>query len=196
MNIEIGNGIENKTWRFLVPCLKDHGEEFEERFNSDVHKLAYGIEDKLFKNIELLKNKCPVFILCDRGILNEQFEGFLTWLKYQDYYISDYQYDVRNLRYYMLVIDVPKNRYSIYNNFLLGKYSEMYSTNELKHYIDIYSDDYRIMSKDERYRGKFISKIEKEFGTDIKSDSSFYNCELEFPYKLKEEDEVFNFKIK
>ena len=62
MHIEIGKYYVNKTRRFLLPCLKGHGEDFVSKYNS-VFKLAVAIHDTLLDHSKKSEGR-SIYILC------------------------------------------------------------------------------------------------------------------------------------
>ena len=91
MKIEFGKAFDNKTWRFLIPTIRGHGEDFVNRFNIMIRKLAYGIYDKALEGAQILDDRRPIFILCDKNSV--QFEDFLIYIRNQYFFITDYQSD-------------------------------------------------------------------------------------------------------
>ena len=132
MVIKFGDVLENKTFRYLSPCLKGHGDIFINKFQIDVFKLVYGISDTLLEGSDEVENRRPIFILCDRAVNTAKFNSFLEWVKYKDFYITDYTYDASNPRLHMLVLEVPKDYFNAYDKFTLGLYSEMYTKEQLE----------------------------------------------------------------
>lgn len=193
--VELGKILKNKTWSFLMPCLKGHGKIFTNKITNDVFKLGVGILDTSLENSYLLEDKRPIFILCDSAVNRKNFESFLDWVKYQDYFIANYTFDSKCPRKQMIVLNVPEKYNKAYDKFLVGLYSEMYSQEDLEVLItDKESVAYKVLSKDSTYRDFFISKVEKEFKTFIDDKSSFKDSELEFPYYLNKGIEIFNYE--
>ena len=54
MEIEIGKFYVNKTWKYLLPCMKDYGSTFTAKMSS-VFKLGFGIGDSLLENKEITR---------------------------------------------------------------------------------------------------------------------------------------------
>lgn len=197
MKIEFGKAFDNKTWKFLIPTLRAYGDEFVTRFNTQIFKLAYGIHDKVLDNAPILDYRRPIFILCDSNSLS--FYSFLEWISKQYYYITDYSADtnVHNSRLHMIVLETPAEYERAYNKFAVGLYSEMYTKKQLEFlFKDKQSEQYKILSRDKDYRDIFLDKIKCEFGVHIngKDKEEFVEvAELEFPYSLNPEDEIFNY---
>lgn len=191
MNIEIGKYYVNKTWRFLLPCLRGYGDIFVTKFNP-VFKLAVGIHDTLVdnSNISIGKN---LYILCDKMINEKQFYDFLDWIKYQESYVADYCPDSEILksRKHMIVIKIPDMFNEAYDNFLKGHYSFMYLESELKLLFsdNIRKKEYDVLSRNPIIVEEFAKKVNEEFKTKI-SKHDLKNAELELP--LKKEEEIFN----
>ena len=65
MKIKIGEVYVNKTWRFLLPSLKGHGDVFVRKFNP-LFKLGMGISDYYLRDTEYCKEK-NLFIMIDNA---------------------------------------------------------------------------------------------------------------------------------
>lgn len=197
MNIKFGELFDNKTWKFLSPTLRGFGDVFVNKFNKQVFKLAYGIMDKVIEGVPIIKDKRPLFILCDKGVLTTEFSYFLQWLKYQPYYITDYSFDTSsNPRMHMIVVNMPEEYHNAYDKFCLGLYSEMYTKKQLdKLFSDKDSIQYKILSRDPQYSSVFIEKVKSEFNVKMKKEDErefISTAEFEFPYSMNSEDEIFN----
>jgi hypothetical protein len=107
MIIEKGNFYVNKTWRFLMPCLRGHGEEFVTKFNL-VYKLAVGIHDTLLDDSKL-SNSDNIYILCDKSINQHRFDEFLEYIRNQIYYVVDYcpESEILESTQIMIVLNIP-----------------------------------------------------------------------------------------
>lgn len=191
MDIKIGKYYVNKTWRFLLPCLRGHGDTFVRKFNP-LFKLAVGIHDTLLDGSEISKGK-NIYIMIDKNVQQKYFFEFLDWIKYQDYYIIDYcpDGDFKKSRKHVIVISVPKAFESSYDRFLKGEYSKMYSKEE----VDLLfsnpdrKKEYNILSKHRTAIKGFINTINTEFDVDTSiNDIKFEEYEL----PLKKTEEIFN----
>lgn len=66
MRIQLGTIYYNKTKKYLLPCLKSYGEDFENKINN-LFKLAIGIGD--FALIDMgVKLEGHIFILVDTNL--------------------------------------------------------------------------------------------------------------------------------
>ena len=96
MQIQSGKLYENRTWKYLFPCLKFYGPELMSKLSS-FFKLAVGVNDYNKKE----KQAC-IYILVDTNIAiasdveraeyKHKFAQFLDWLSYKPYFVSDYIY--------------------------------------------------------------------------------------------------------
>lgn len=182
MNIEIGTQYENKTWRFLLPCLRAFGDSFILKFNT-VMKLAVGIGDKEFPEDR------RIYILCDADYREIDYKVFLNWVSKQPYFLGTYKNGLGE----MLVLRFPKRFYNAYDKFIEGKYSQMFTEDEIN---ILFSEvkNYReksILNLEQRIIPDFIKKLNEEFNTNLKEkDFSEPFKELELPPKFSEE--IFN----
>ena len=132
MEIKSEKLYENRTWKYLYPCLKYYGSELSGYLTS-FFKLGVGISDS---NVSVEGN-C-IFILIDTNLTlinnvetikyKANFSKFLDWLKYQHFYIRDYIYeDLGSGEKHMIVLKLP-HRYDLsYMFFIKFKYSIMYT---------------------------------------------------------------------
>lgn len=193
MQIEIGKRYVNKTWRFLLPCLKGHGDTFVRKFNP-LFKLAVGINDNHLLGTNLSKER-NIFILIDRAHQTKLVDEFIQWIKYQPYYKHDYcaGNNITDTRKHVIVISVPEIFNHAYDMFLQGRYSEMYTTEEI---ILLFSSpdrkrEYDILMKSSELKNEFIRMLNSEFNTSI-SDFDTHVKEYELP--LITDEEVFNYR--
>lgn len=211
MQIQKGKLNDNRTWRYLYPCLKIYGKELY-AYLSQFIKLAVGIGDS---NIET-KEPC-IFILIDPSVRQNteeetmaykyRFAKFLNWLRYQYFYKTDYVYeDLDNGEKHMIVLRLPYKYDLSYLSFVQGKYSKMYNKSEVLEYFKNISlpnrkdietkinkkleDTRKILTKSKTYVPVFAKLVNEKFDTD-NPDTDFYDAELDFPPNL--EEEVFNY---
>ena len=191
MDIKIGKYYVNKTWRFLLPCLRGHGDIFVRKFNP-LFKLAVGVHDTLLDGSEISDSR-NIYIMIDKMVQQKCFFEFLDWIKYQDYYVADYcpDADIKKSRKHIIVITVPKGFETAYDNFLQGKYSQMYTEDQVNL---LFSNpdrkkEYDILSKNKSALDGFIKTINTEFDVNA-NPKDFQNSEYELP--LRKSEEIFN----
>lgn len=201
MKIQIGKEYHNKTWKYLLPCLRGYDNAFVMRFNL-MYKLAVGIYDSLHSN--LAKGKY-IYVLADTKYKNKSYLEFINFVRCQPYYITDYCYDadISKARRQMIVLEIPKQFHRAYYYFLKGKYSKMYTKEQLN---NLYSSvlnkkvlsteektrlkNYQILDNNKSIREQFIKTLNEEFNTDINGLDEEYEVEL----PLKRKEEIFNCK--
>jgi len=88
MKIEIGRLYINKTVKYLLPGLGYYGPTLKTKLNL-VHKLAFGIHDNLIEGTHFAGQR-NIFILLDRLVRPDLYENFMSWIKHQNYYVTDY----------------------------------------------------------------------------------------------------------
>jgi len=193
MHIEIGKYYVNKTCRFLLPCLRGHGDIFVRKFNP-IFKLAVGIYDTLVDNSKI-SNGRNIYILCDKLTNPKEFNDFLEWVKYQECYVTNYCPDseILNSRKHMIVILVPEIFNDAYDHFIQGNYSLMYLDEELKLLFSntLRKKEYDVLSRNPKLIEDFVKEVNLEFKSEVNS-KDFKNAELELP--LKKTEEIFNYK--
>lgn len=197
MDIRIGELYKNKTWGYLLPCLKEYGQTFESKFNK-FFKLGYGIHDTLLDGAEIVNDKA-IFIMIDTKYKPEDFKETLNWFKFHESYITDYcpEADIRTARKHILVLRIPPEYGLAYNKFVEGRYGEMYleedisilfsisdKSNIRQEYIDV-------IKRDKKAKDLFIKKVKAEYNAEISLDDIERNkMTLDLP--LKRTEEMFN----
>lgn len=196
MEIKIGEIYMNKTWRFLLPCLRGHGDTFVRKFNP-LFKLAVGIHDTLTNGAKISEGR-SIYIMCDKITQGKYFEEFLEWIKFQEYYVADYCPDSEILtsRKHMFIIKIPEIFNDAYDNFLQGNYSMMYLDSEVNLLFSSSTKkkEYNILKRDSSIIEEYVAEVNKEFkltGNDVPTAEDFKYAELEFP--LKKVEEIFNY---
>lgn len=210
MQIQSGKLYENRTWKYIYPCLKYYGTTLMGYLHS-FYKLGVGVKDH---NVEIEGN-C-IYILIDTKVhlegtpvdaYRQNLSKFLEWVKYQHFYVSDYVFEGLDINEkHIVVIRVPEEHNRTYARFLKGKYSEMYTKEEIAKYfafVNINNKDLEkkineklqmvraTLNKNSNYLPKFLEELNNEFNTNL-SLEEIRNHELDFP--PVQEEEIFNYK--
>lgn len=182
----------SKTTKYLVPCLKEYGEEFT-RMLQAVYKIAAGIGDAILINRDI-KHEKHVFILLDSAKpMHIHFSNFINWIKEQDYYVDDYVYgDIQKSTFHMVILKFPEKYYDSFQTFKIGKYSEMYKKDDIEKFFENHPESKDVLIKDHNYKIKFTAKVNKLFGTNMEAKD--YEGELDF--KPTDASEIFNHHLK
>lgn len=193
MDINIGKSYENKTWKYLVPVLRGHGQAFVRKFNR-VFKLASGIHDTLLGGSDLAEERV-IYFMIDKKYQPYAYEDFIKFIRTQEYYAGDYCPDANFLttRRHMVVLRVPEDFYRAYDYFLKGEYSKMYSEEQAKVlFLDSGKHiEYGVLTKSEESLKPFLEVIDKEFKVKTKP-ADFRDAERDLPLRKKEE--IFNYR--
>ncbi len=117
----------NKTWKFLIPCLASHGQEFMDLFNR-AFTLAAGIHDTHLKGSPITQRRV-VYCLFNSNYNRDIMQKLIHYsIKSR---ILAYEYDtdfpLKNSNRRMLVFKIPEVHYKAYDHFLKGEYSQMYT---------------------------------------------------------------------
>lgn len=193
MDIEIGRLYINKTYKYLLPCLKVYGPTFQTKVNS-IFNLAFGIHDTLLDGTPF-ENSRAIYMLCDKLYQPAKFENFLNYVKHQKYYITDYAFDdIENGRKHMVVIAFPEKYFDVYDKFLESKYSKMYCKDEIEEFFpDDDSEAKGVIKQTNRMANIFIQKVFNSFGTRLTPrDLKVEGMEYDFP--LEKVKEFFNYE--
>lgn len=184
--------FDNKTSRFLLPCLRGYGEEFVKKFNT-FYKYAVGVSDSYWYKTTKKKGRF-IFILCNTGKNKYQVHNFMYWVKRMPFFVESYcpDPDIQSSNKLMLVLEIPKRFHKAYDMFVQGKYSEMFSEEEKDAlFLGKNLEVYQILSRSIDYIPKFVSKVNSEFKAGLlEKDFKDVPPELELP--LKSLEEIFN----
>lgn len=194
MQIEIGKLYRNRTLLFLVPALNYYGPTLKTKLNL-VFKLAFGIHDSLIEG-SYLEGQKNIYILVDKLVRPDLFQNFMDWIKHQEYYVTDYAYDSildHNSRKQMIVIAFPQQLKDAYDKFLLGKYSLMYTKNEISTF---FGDENKaaakhILCKTVFAKNQFKLLVKETFGT-VLEEQDFLMGSWEYDLPPNSEEEFFN----
>jgi hypothetical protein len=194
MEIELGKLYVNRTVRYLVPALNYYGPTLKTKLNL-VFKLAFGIHDSLLEGTHLEGQK-NIFILVDKLVRADLYQNFMDWVKHQEYYVTDYAYDSileHNSRKQMIVLAFPPELADAYDKFLLGKYSLMYTKNEVN---DYFGDENKatarhVLCKTIFAKNQFKLLIKETFDVMLE-EQDFLQGSWEYDLPPNEEEEFFN----
>jgi hypothetical protein len=194
MDIEIGKLYTNRTLKYLVPALNFYGPTLKTKLNL-VFKLAFGIHDSLLEGTHLQGQK-NIFILVDKLVRPDLYQNFMDWLKHQEYYVTDYAYDSileHNSRKQMIVIAFPPKLADIYDKFLLGKYSLMYTKEEINTFFgdENKAEARHVLCKTLFAKNQFKILVRETFGT-ILEEQDFLVGSWEYDFPPSAEEEFFN----
>lgn len=196
MEIKYGVRYKNRTSQYLLPCLLEgHGKVFSMKI-AEMFILGCGLGDgAIIENIDFifLKEK-PIYILIDRVSVKRKSEDFIYWMKYQPYYLKDYPMDLVG-RAHMIIIDMPKIFYNAYDKFSEGKYSEMFTPEQIDKMFIKDSKEYKVLTKNRALLPEFANRIRDIFEIKNLKENDIVNSELEFPYTVNKEEEFFNLEL-
>jgi len=179
IKVQVGTIVMNKTAKFIKPALRLYGDEFIKKLSS-IYKLAYGIGD-MFVNKDYEQH---IFILIDTKKCINHWVNTLDWIREQNYYEDDYAFDdLVTGRLHMLVLKLPDG--IDLELFMKGKYSQMYTNQEIINLLD--DDTKAIVIKDSNYRVKFYNKLIEHFKITFSINDLNPDIELELPPTIDEQ---------
>lgn len=211
MQIQSGKLYENRTWKYLYPCINLYGSELTNQLNS-FFKLGVGIGDK--NSLEtrgqflyiLIDTNMAFKSEAERTAYKVNFGKFLNWLSYMAYYEKDYVFEsINNANKHMIVLKMPVEYEDTILNFTKGLYSKLYSlqtirkcfkfvnlTNKkLEAQINAKLKETRdILLQDPSYKQIFLDKVNADFKIDLKK-FNVESAELDYPPVLQQE--IFNY---
>lgn len=191
MEIVIGTTYVNRTYSYLRPALKMLGPTFVTKFNS-FFKIAYGLHDTFLDGTPI-ENQRTIFVLIDTFFNANITKDSLNWMKNQEYYIADYPYDGFDGRLTMLILEFPPKLGDIYDKFLEGKYSYMYTYSEIE---DLFTPDnpaVGILTRRKDAREKFVARVNEIFNTTV-SVEDYRGEGIQYDFPPIQKEEFFNYK--
>lgn len=193
MEIIKGKFYQNKTSKYLLPYLIPlYGKVFNQKFNTQIFKLAVGVHDTLLDNTNILNNKKAIYILVDKTVIPQEFKKFKDWITYKDFYIIDYQYDEDK---HMFVLEIPEKAEHAYQQFKRGNYSKMYTQADIDLYFydDKYKDIRKVFYRTSDKRKEFVNKVRTRYEVNI-NETDFIEAEVDFPPSVDQQNEIFNYE--
>lgn len=211
MEIKKNSIYENRTYKYLYLSLRKYGKELTEQLKQ-YFKLAVGIGDNnLVEDIPghifiLLDTEPPIGSGINLKVYQENFNNFLKWVRYQEYYNRDYIYKDNNLGdKHMLVLKLPLTELQ-FSNFMYGHYSSIYSFEEIEEFFkpicisnkrieqvvnSRLKNSVDILTKSSEYIQTFVDIVNRDFKTNLVRED-YIGKELDYPINL--EEEIFNYK--
>lgn len=203
MKFEIGKQYVNKTWRFLLPCLKDYGNVVTTKL-SNLYKVGAFVYDDNMTGVSKLKGE-NIFLVIDVQVKKYITQKLLNWFRNQDFYVHDYFFgDTLQDRYLILVLKIPDEYKKSYYHFLDGNYSKMYTKEErIKLFSNVLREksdtpsrgrrlqDYYVLSRNRNQRilENYQRKVKDMFNVNV-PDNALDVGELELP--LINTEEILN----
>lgn len=183
----------NKTLLYILPQLNFYSRNISNRVKTDNFYGCYiGYKTLDIDHIYLLYK-----------IVDEDTKAFVEWLSDKEYCIDSIEVDSI---YKLIEIKLPDRFKGSLEKFLGGKYSEMYSLEDidkifmpieykyLKELQELFDKENRdlknILTKNKEYEKVFLDKVNKTFDTNLEKLNE--NSEYDFKPDLK--DEIFYYE--
>jgi len=191
MQIKIGQYYVNKTWKYLLPCLKDYGITFESKYNS-LFKFAAGIHDTALDGSDL-ENQKLIYVLIDKKYKPKITYNIMDYMDNQDFCIANYAFDdLEEGRKHMFIFEIPEKYHDAYDEFLKGRYSSMYTPDEIQRLFPSETSEARqVFDRTDEAIDRMIRNVKNSFGTTI-TKKDLVGAELDFP--IEKVKEIFNYK--
>lgn len=191
MQIEIGKYYVNKTWKYLLPCLKEYGITFKSKYDS-LFKLAVGVFDNVLEGTDF-ENEKLLFVLIDKKYRPKITYNIMDYMRNQPFTVCDYAFDdLEEGRKHMFVFRIPEKYYTAYDEFINGRYSRMYSPEEIQYlFPEEGSEARQVFDRTDEAIQNFIGKVKNSFGTTI-TKKDLVGAEIDFP--IEKFKEIFNYK--
>ena len=163
---------KTKTFKYLMASMSSHGREVSQLLNS-LH-----IEDVYLGEKEFIYSGL-LYVLVN-GKKTEEFNHKLEILRTYNFITSDYEVS-DELELHMILIEIPDRHIKAYDNFLTGKYSQMYDPEFVRAIFKRFPKRKMILLKDPKYK----SQLEKELG--LRDGFIARNAELLDPINYEKE---------
>lgn len=190
----VGKFIPNKTSSYLVPALGEYGKTFTTKV-SNLKILQFGIYDDDLKDLSVIYGSKCIYILFDSGVRPHHTRSSLDWFANQEFYVDCIPFVSHDYPLKLLIIEFPEVLEGAYDKFLLGKYSEMYTKDEIKKYFDEkkHKEALEVMRKSPIAAERHKQRIREDFGTTLTT-KDLKSSGYQYDYPPKKEEEIFNFK--
>lgn len=191
MKLEPGTIYFNKTVKYLVPALNFYGPMLKTKLGL-VSLMGIGIFDMSLEGSHLEGQK-NIYFLINKAHQVNLFQDFLHWLKYQDYYVTDYHFDPsEHSNRHMVVLSFPYEMSAAYDLFLKGKYSKMYTKEELDLYFGAKPLALKVLKRTDIAKREFKKQVFDTFGT-LLEEEDFSREVFEYDFPPTKEEEFFNY---
>ena len=192
--LQVGQIILNRTKKYLAPCIRTYGPEFENCINSMI-KVGMGIGDIITVKSGVHFEK-HLFILVDTTSVLQPFKfnsrifsRQMKWLREQPMYEDDYVFDdVQAGNLHMVVVKFPEKYYKAYETFKASQFSKMFTMEDVHRFFGKKPEIQRVLVKDHSYKIEFVKSLNDMFDTRVRPEE--FEGELDFP--IRKEEETFN----
>jgi len=188
MELEIGKLYRNRTLKYLVPALNFYGPTLKTKFGL-IQWLAVGVHDKLIDG-SYLEGQQNLFILVDKFVRPDSYQNFIDWIAYQPFFVTTYQ--VQEERFTMLVIAFPYQLADAFDKFKQGKYSKMYSEEEIRNFFGEKPEARKVLKRYNEAKYEFTVLVKKTYGTDL-VEEDFKKEVFEYDLPPVPKEEIFNY---
>lgn len=201
----------NKTFTYLLPIIRDYGDEFVKNFRN-LQPVVYTIgdmaHDPRYLDNDYFYITCTMnssFVYNQHVFSSEvydKFRKFIEVIKGYPSYVTEYVQGDPKDNNYTVVLRLPQDYQTVKHKFYEGKYSEMYSRETISRIIPKYvtsvdgiemlTKSYSVLSKDSRYIPVFENQVYRDFGTKLQITA---DDDREFDYKPQIHQEVLNYSV-
>jgi len=192
MEIKTGQTFQNKTLKYLFPCLKAHGEEFWECLR-EMKVLAAGLMTKLGHPDLPLRGRNIVLIVDISGQwdLHLRFLGILerSGICVLDHYVLPMYL---NSDKYLFILRVPEVHRHAHDMFLQGRYSEMYSFDEVMGLFPTASPERAVLLREKSAVPAFLQMLAEEHDIPLEQMPDIIRNAREFDLPPKREEEILD----
>jgi len=192
---QINGIVENRTFIYLVPALKEYGEIFKAKISCLPIK-AFGVFDNDLKDLPHLEKRKCIYVLFDTDVQKSRTNSAINWMKNQEYFVDVVPYKSLGNPLNILIIDFPDNLSEIFDKFIEGKYSFMYTKEELTKFFSLSNPYHRkalgVLTKTKEAAQNHIETIQRDFETSI-TERELKVKGYQYDYPPRKKEEFFNY---
>lgn len=186
MILRAGQEVINRTRNYLIPILKEYGAGFASKYN-ETYKIFTGVHDTLMDGSPLIHDRC-FYIVLDKMFKPKQYDEFMDYIRNQPYYVADYcpEANIYKSRLHTVVIKVPDNYINAFDMFIQGKYSLMYSTEEIQKLFANNPKVKEVLLRSNGLKKAYVDSVNEYFCTTFE-ESNLNHREFDLPPMCEEE---------
>ena len=176
--------IENRTRQYLSPILHTFPVIWKKEFEkADI--ICFAVMDALYYKAKKIEFKELLFVVF------KNYQGLVNASRNIKGFYDEYPYDKE---FYVCVFEIPKDFTNAYRKFLIGKYSQMYSRQQLRQLAipEIHqgkiNNTYLVLTKNHMAIDYYKKEVRRYFDSEATDNPDEYDI----PPLIKQE--VINFK--
>lgn len=172
--------VVNRTYTYLFPSLYSKNIALFSRLQSLLPSIVgVFINDENFADSLLIKDEPAIFVVFNTRVQHIVLQSQLNWIRTQKEYITEYPYCGRE----KFLIIVLRTNELVYTKFLEGKYSQMYTPEEIEltPFIVNRMAVIAVLKREQIAKTQFARLLEITFGSSFTEKDLEPGAECELP---------------